>query len=169
MKVPCPKASIPYFLGAGVKQLTNQAITSVAGKWYNHELVAERVGEHTRVIYIDDISTTDIKLLVGLDKILRDAFPNRHHLPFAGISIVALGDFGKMGPVKGTSLLDALVTLSATKKAYPNPNCPDSKVKYQAAILFQEFKRMDLVAQNRSKDPNHTKSTRSSQLEPEPK
>ncbi|XP_059076335.1 uncharacterized protein LOC131875721 [Cryptomeria japonica] len=54
--------------------------------------------KYVRYILIDEMSFIGPKLLLRIDMRLHEAFPNRQHLPFGGISIILIGDFAQLPP-----------------------------------------------------------------------
>ena len=57
-------------------------------EWKTAKAVAQEIGEKTKVLFIDEISMTQPILFVLLDVILRQAFSEKKHLPFGGLSVV---------------------------------------------------------------------------------
>ena len=55
--------------------------------------------KHVRYILIDEMSFLGPKLLLKIDNRLRQAFPQKQHEPFGGISIILVGDLGQLPPV----------------------------------------------------------------------
>ena len=72
--------------------------------------IRNKIG-NVKVIIIDEISTIDLALFVGLDRILRASFDQEK--PFGGKSIILLGDFCQLPPNAGVSVAEALVGFSA--------------------------------------------------------
>lgn len=60
--------------------------------------------EDLRVLLVDEMSMVGRRMLGGLDKVLRAAFPHKRKLPFGGVSIVLFGDFGQLPPVLDLSM-----------------------------------------------------------------
>ena len=50
--------------------------------------------KHVRYILIDEMSFLGPKLLLKTNNHLRQAFPQKQHEPFGGISIILVGDLG---------------------------------------------------------------------------
>ena len=88
------------------------------------------------LLVIDEISNTSSKLLLAIDKRLRQWFDRKK--PFGGIGVIAMGDMYQMPPVKGESLVVA-------------SNIPGS----QAGELFNLFQIVHLTRQMRASDENH--------------
>ena len=55
---------------------------------------------HIRYILIDEMSFIGPKMLTQIDARLHQAFPLQSTIPFGGCSIILLGDFGQLPPVK---------------------------------------------------------------------
>ena len=55
---------------------------------------------HIRYILIDETSFIGPKMLTQIGARLRQAFPLQCKIPFGGFSIIILGNFGQLPPVK---------------------------------------------------------------------
>ena len=55
---------------------------------------------HIRYILIDEMRFIALKMLTQIDARLRQAFPSKSTSPFGGCSIILLGDFGQLLPIK---------------------------------------------------------------------
>jgi hypothetical protein len=60
--------------------------------------------EPVKVIIIDEKSLLALEQLLGADVLLRWAFPERGDVPFAGISVILLGDYFQLPPVSGSRM-----------------------------------------------------------------
>jgi hypothetical protein len=92
-------------------------------------------GNGLKVVVIDEVSMLQCELLVLLDRRLKAMY--QHDVMFGGVSILLLGDFVQMPPVKGRSLYS--VMYGATKS---DQTC--------ARALFAEFTVIELLAQMRA-------------------
>ncbi|XP_059064701.1 uncharacterized protein LOC131856793 [Cryptomeria japonica] len=54
---------------------------------------------HVKYLLIDEMSFLGPKLLLKIDSCLRQAFPDKQHEPFGGLSIILVGDLGQLPPV----------------------------------------------------------------------
>ncbi|XP_057839897.2 uncharacterized protein LOC131049831 [Cryptomeria japonica] len=54
---------------------------------------------HVKYLLIDEMSFLGPKLLLKIDSHLRQAFPDKQHEPFGGLSIILVGDLGQLSPV----------------------------------------------------------------------
>ena len=98
------------------------------------------------LIIIDEISMMDPTLLAFIH--LRMQQLKQRMRPFGSMSILLVGDFFQVDPVKGTSLYKALFDMD---------NMPADSLNLLGAQLFADFDRMDLTEQVRSaKDIAHT-------------
>ena len=62
--------------------------------------------EGMRLLVIDEMSMVGRKLLRAVDLRLRQAFPHQADVPFGGISVCMLGDFGQLPPVMDRAMFD---------------------------------------------------------------
>ena len=60
--------------------------------------------EHTKLIVIDEMSMISPGFLYKINKRLQEAFPDKKHLPFGGVSIVLMGDFAQLPPVMSPTM-----------------------------------------------------------------
>ncbi|XP_059067728.1 ATP-dependent DNA helicase RRM3-like [Cryptomeria japonica] len=54
---------------------------------------------HVKYLLIDEMSSLGPKLLLKIDSRLRQAFPNKQHETFGGLSMILVGDLGQLPPV----------------------------------------------------------------------
>lgn len=66
--------------------------------WHSLLMFQERC-KHLFYILIDEMSFLGPQLLIKVDNRLRQAFPTRHHEPFAGLSVVLVGNLGQLPPI----------------------------------------------------------------------
>ena len=154
LDVACSKSSIHAAVGLNMATTTSKYLTS--GKTPGGiQLVRDRL-EDVSVMLLDEISCTQATLFVGMDTVLKLAFPDRKDLPFAGLSVLCLGDFCQIPPPQSSSLAALLALFSSSRAAWAAAADSDSMVVLQAAKLFSQFKRVVLTEQMRAaEDPDH--------------
>ena len=62
--------------------------------------------KETKILIVDEKSMISTIMLYQIDERLKQAFPENAHLPFGGISVVIMGDFSQLPPVKFKALFD---------------------------------------------------------------
>ena len=63
-------------------------------------LVLQSKFRETKILIIDEKSMISSVMLYQIDERLKQAIPENAHLPFGGISVVIMGDFSQLPPVK---------------------------------------------------------------------
>ena len=157
LKVSCNKSSIHSAFGLNFKNATSEFICS--GKSYSAQAIRAVQERFTGVgvLIIDEISTTDVPLFLSIHLVLIQAFPEKKQLPFAGLSVLCLGDFCQIPPTNGPSLAEILVMFSSTRGSWSTSYDADSRVYLQVANLFKDFKLRVLTTQVRAGgDATHT-------------
>ena len=125
--------------------------------------LAVNIGPDTVVLIIDEVSFLSAEQLATLSRNLRLAFPERGDQPYAGFHVVLVGDMGQLQPPAGTSLDNALVSL--THRRHLHRNNGFRTVTYDnlcdaGADLFSRHVRYVLDQQMRSVDSTHTAMVR---------
>jgi hypothetical protein len=157
MRVNCKKLSLHKLLKSGISLGPRTlAGTSKATDWPPAMLHGQFATEHQDVslFIIDEISTTASHMLVALDRMLRAAFrtPNT---PFGGRSILLLGDFCQIPPVKDKSIADHLVTFASSSASGKHGTTAKERVSTHAASLFAKFRRVLLTQNERCPDDEY--------------
>jgi hypothetical protein len=69
---------------------------------------------------------------------------------FGGKSVILLGDFCQISPIKNTSLADVLVSYASAVKKSKSSLTPKDHVFQQAGALLSQFRRSELKANVRA-------------------
>lgn len=107
-----------------------------------------------RILIIDEISFIDAASIWAIHCRLCEVFtPGSLELPFGGKCVVAMGDAYQLPPCKGMNLFSHMALRA--RKLYDREIQPDSASE-RGVQLWQRFRKIDFVAQNRSVDAEHT-------------
>ena len=100
---------------------------------------------HIRYILIDEMSFIGPKILTQIDARLHQDFPSHCTIPFGGCSIILLGDFGKLPPVKeipmyagssiGTALWRTFNTFITLKMIFQQQGNNPSQTAFRQLLL----------------------------------
>ena len=90
-----------------------------------------------RLLIIDEMSMVGRKMLRSVDLRLRQAFPHYSNMPFGGISICLMGDFGQLAPVLDRPMYD--------RTSGGGRLSEDGRVSYKSFNRFVELKRVERV------------------------
>lgn len=69
----------------------------------------QRSFDETQLLVIDEKSMVGAITLFQIDQRLREAKPERADMAFGGISVVLMGDFNQLPPVKFKAMFEVLV------------------------------------------------------------
>ena len=108
-----------------------------------------------RVLIIDEISFIDASSLWSIHSRLCEVFtPGNLDIPFGGKCVVAMGDAYQLPPCKGMNLFSHMASRART--FHDAVTVPADSAGERGVQLWQKFRKIDFVAQNRSIDAEHT-------------
>ena len=138
MQVKCEKSTIHSLLRAGFSSLTPEMLH--ANNWPIEINVQafKTAYEDVEVFIVDEVSTLTSSLFVALETMLRMAFDRTKS--FGGKSVILLGDFCQISPIKNTSLAGVLVSYASAVKMSKSSLTPKDHVFQQAGALLSQFR-----------------------------
>ena len=145
LDVSCHKSSIHNLLGGNQNTISSNFLQTLCDRrWPKIEEVCLKIGK-CKVIILDEVSVTNTTLFVAMDMILRQAF--NENKPFAGLSIILVGDFCQLPPNDGQYLAVVLASFQGYGNSIFTQENPESIIALETAQLFSNFKRVVLTEQ----------------------